>query len=669
MLFWGRIYIFATTISQTTGINLILHCMRTSLLFVIATATVLILTAKNTNAIDSDSYEQLSSVECTMYSPDLPDLPLDDDFLCGDVNEDGLINVLDIISMVNYILGANPDPFNLDAADVSVDDLINVLDIIGIVNIILETPGIPCPCVQPVDYEGEVYHTVKIGDQCWLKKNLDVGVMVNSDGGGYLQANNGVVEKFCYENNEAHCETYGGMYEWPEAMQYVTEDGVQGICPFGWHIPTDNEFKELEGTVDSQYPVGDPVWDLMDWRGFDAGSQLKEAGTVHWDPPNSDATNESGFTGLPGGFRFYNDGGFYYLGYGGYFWSSTQSDADFAMVRYLRYSLATVNRNSLEKADGFSIRCIKGCWPQPTQADAGPDQLNLPGTSTFLGANTPTSGSGVWSIVSGTGGTFVDPWSPNAEFQGMEGNEYTLSWSIATVCGNSVDEVVISFAPQGFTCGDELSYEGHSYATVLIGNQCWMEENLNIGTMIMSNTGGQIQTDNGLFEKYCHGNVATNCDIYGGLYEWREAMQYVTIEGAQGICPDDWHIPTDSEWKILEGTVDSQFPVGDAEWDGTGWRGQDAGGKLKELGTIHWDFPNTGGTNESGFTALPGGNRASSNGAFNPLRIYGYFWSSTPYPTYTNLAWGRYLHYSYAEINRNDFNKANGFSIRCLKNE
>ncbi|HNS47662.1 MAG TPA: FISUMP domain-containing protein, partial [Bacteroidales bacterium] len=123
---------------------------------------------------------------------------------------------------------------------------------------------------------------------------------------------------------------------------------------------------------------------------------------------------------------------------------------------------------------------------------------------------------------------------------------------------------------------------------------------------------------------------------------------------------------TDNEWKILEGVVDSQYPVGDAEWDATGFRGLDAGGNLKEAGLTHWLTPNTGGVNTSGFTGLPGGVRYKVSGNFSALGQYGNFWSSTQYNS--NDAWDRYLWHQTALAGRASTNyKENGYSIRCLK--
>ncbi len=601
------------------------------------------------------------------YFPALPE----EEFLYGDTNGDGVVNVLDIIAIVNFVMGGSPDPFDLQAADVNADGIVNIQDIVITVNIILDIPGIPCPGIPTVTYEGQTYNTVSIGEQCWFRENLNVGIFITSTTSGYQQANNGIIEKYCYENDIANCSLYGGLYEWGEAMQYETTEGSPGICPPGWHVPTDNEWKILEGTVDSQYGVSDPVWDNLYYRGLDAGGNLKETGTTNWFAPNTGATNESGFTGLPWGARNGNSGLFYHLNNSGYYWTSSQNDQSNGWYRSLSFNDARIYRDWRYMAYGFSIRCLKGCSPQPTQSNAGPDQLNIPGTSTTLAGNTPEFGTGWWAIVSGTGGTIITPSSPTSEFQGLADNEYTLSWTVTTVCGSSSDMVIISFASgmeqpcEGIAT---VSYSGQTYNTVEIGSQCWLKENLNVGTMIQSNSGGQLQTNNGVIEKYCYGNNAANCATYGGLYEWKEAMQYVTTEGAQGICPVGWHIPTDNEIKILEGTVDSQYPVGDPVWDNIAWRGLDAGGNLKEEGTAHWNSPNTGATNSSGFTALPAGYRYQPTGAFSSIGNGNQIWSSSEYITNTTFAWSRNLTLSTGQISRAYIHKETGISVRCLKN-
>ena len=209
-------------------------------------------------------------------------------------------------------------------------------------------------------------------------------------------------------------------------------------------------------------------------------------------------------------------------------------------------------------------------------------------------------------------------------------------------------------------CNGETSilYETRTYSIVAIGTQCWMAENLNVGTRI---DGVNEQTNNPTLEKYCYNDLESNCDIYGALYQWNEMMQYSTAPGVQGICPPGWHLPTDEEWKQLEGEVDSQYGYPDSEWDLTGYnRGVDAGDHLKS--TTGW-FSNGNGDDSFGFTALPGGYRYD-DGSFGGLSDGAYFWSSTGL---ISGAWGRGLYYHGDRVDRGGFWEGYGFSVRCLQ--
>ena len=201
---------------------------------------------------------------------------------------------------------------------------------------------------------------------------------------------------------------------------------------------------------------------------------------------------------------------------------------------------------------------------------------------------------------------------------------------------------------QTFYCGSSFvdSRDNKSYGTVQIGNQCWMGQNLNLGTKILGNAN---QTNNGIIEKYCYNDDENNCNIYGGLYQWDEAMQYVNTEGVPGICPTGWHLPTDAEWTTL-----TTYLGGEAV----------SGGKMKETGTMHWASPNAGATNESGFTALGSGHRNVITG-FNSIGGTAGFWSSSQY-TATN-AWYRDIYYYYWNVTQLNGSKTFGFSVRCLK--
>jgi uncharacterized protein (TIGR02145 family) len=206
-----------------------------------------------------------------------------------------------------------------------------------------------------------------------------------------------------------------------------------------------------------------------------------------------------------------------------------------------------------------------------------------------------------------------------------------------------------------FNCGSNLIdiRDGQSYSTVQIGTQCWMAENLNIGIMINGSNG---QNNNGTIEKYCYYYNTSNCDTYGGLYQWDEMMQYVTTEGTQGICPADWHIPSDDEWKTLE----MYLGMSASDANNTGYRGTDEGEKMKY--TSGWDN-NGNGTNSSGFKALPGGFCVTRRFIF--LGGYGDWWSSSEQSG--SDGWYRRLSYNSDQVRRYDDSKGDGFSVRCLK--
>jgi len=208
-------------------------------------------------------------------------------------------------------------------------------------------------CGQPFTdiRDNKSYSTTYIGSQCWMAENLNVGTMINSSDGGQLQTNNGVIEKYCYDNNLTYCETYGGLYEWNEMMQFnPSDDGdpgtTQGICPEGWHLPTLSEYNTLVSALGGENS---------------AGGKMKETGTTNWNSPNSGATNSSGFTGLPSGYRSYSDGTFTSEGSSCYLKSATQVSGGtwLAYYRKLSYSNNDAYENGSDKNNGNTVRCVK----------------------------------------------------------------------------------------------------------------------------------------------------------------------------------------------------------------------------------------------------------------------------------------------------------------------
>ena len=208
----------------------------------------------------------------------------------------------------------------------------------------------PFECGNPLTdpRDGHSYNTVDINGQCWMAENLNVGTFT---GGG--QYDNGTIEKSCYQNNTSYCDTYGGLYQWNEMMEYTTTEGSQGICPDGWHIPSDTEIFQMENFLDPSVNNPNQIY----WRGNIVGGSMKETGYTHWAGPNTGATNVSGLTIFGAGYRSYS-GSYYSYMYGATLWSSTQSGSN-AYYRELSYTQPRVYRNQVTKNFFFSIRCVK----------------------------------------------------------------------------------------------------------------------------------------------------------------------------------------------------------------------------------------------------------------------------------------------------------------------
>jgi uncharacterized protein (TIGR02145 family) len=204
----------------------------------------------------------------------------------------------------------------------------------------------PAP-LTVTDIDGNVYRTVAIGSQVWMVENLKT-----------TRFNNGVLiplvldpadwdklttQGYCWYNNDAANKTpYGALYNW-----YAVASGT--LAPAGWHVPSDAEWTQL-----------------TDFLGGESGSggKLKSTGTIEaatglWYAPNRDATNSTGFSALPGGYRHSTNGSFVDLGIGGFWWSSTPFDASNAWYRFLGYISSDVGKTNYSNVFGFSVRCVK----------------------------------------------------------------------------------------------------------------------------------------------------------------------------------------------------------------------------------------------------------------------------------------------------------------------
>jgi uncharacterized protein (TIGR02145 family) len=259
----------------------------------------------------------------------------------------------------------------------------------------------------------------------------------------------------------------------------------------------------------------------------------------------------------------------------------------------------------------------------------------------------PVTGAGYWSIKSGASGSFADSTVSNTIFTGVLDNKYVLTWTISNECNSGADEVKINFydpARIGF------DVEGNVYYGVQVGTQIWMAENLKT-TKYNDGTDIPLITDNAAWTAlstpgYCwYNNDSSNKDIYGALYNW-----YTVNTGK--LCPSGTHVPSDSEWKILEMYI-GMTPI---QADATGFRGALQGLYMKYTSGWH---SGRNGTNITGFSALPGGYRLSS---YNLIGSQGFWWSSTEYNA--GSAWFRMLDGD--PVYRSNETKTNGLSVRCI---
>ena len=267
------------------------------------------------------------------------------------ISSTGVVGLTATLQTGSFATGNGSLTFTVSGTPTSVGNALFLVTIAGQVcsvsMVVQEKPstiGIPGPNIT--DAENNTYKTVTIGTQTWMAENLKVTKY--NDGTAIpnitdnTQWSNLTTGAWSYYNNDvANNAKYGKLYNW-YALSKIS-NGNKNVCPTGWHVPTDAEW-----TVLTDYLGGESV----------AGGKMKEVGTTSWNSPNTDATNTSLFTGLPGGYR-YNSGGYGSIGNDGYWWSSTENNTYYAWYRTLFNVHGDTYRNSNYKKFGLSVRCLR----------------------------------------------------------------------------------------------------------------------------------------------------------------------------------------------------------------------------------------------------------------------------------------------------------------------
>ncbi|MFM7748293.1 MAG: fibrobacter succinogenes major paralogous domain-containing protein, partial [Bacteroidota bacterium] len=341
--------------------------------------------------------------------------------------------------------------------------------------------------------------------------------------------------------------------------------------------------------------------------------------------------------------------------YYGYWWSSSVSSASNSWGRYLSDNASLFGRSGTTRTGGFSVRCLNDSSRSlpyasttsatgitSTGATTGGDVTSDGGASVtargvaYGTVQNPTTANSITSDGTGTG-VFTSTLSGLTASTLYYVRAYATN-SVGTAYGNEVSFTTSAAAPQPCPGTPTVTdVDNNSYNTVQIGTQCWTQSNLKVskyrnGDTIptgLSNSAWE-NTTSGAYAIY--NNDPVNDGLYGKLYN------HFAVTDVRGLCPTGWHVPSDGEWNILVNYLD---PNADTVC-GYCLQSGIAGGALKSTATqptpTGWLSPNTGATNSSGFTALPGGRR-NSDGDFYYMTYYGYWWSSSV--SSGSDAWGR----------------------------
>jgi uncharacterized protein (TIGR02145 family) len=519
-------------------------------------------------------------------------------------------------------------------------------DDVGIV--VLQNAPPPLPWKTGITYgtvtdsrDKQVYRTVRIQNQIWMAENLNYAGLGQSVGK-------------CYSSSADSCAKYGRLYTWTEAMNGASSSlaipsNVQGVCPTGWHVPSDGEWSQLLTSVGGESTAGTRLKSTSGWT-------LLSGGT------SGNGTDSVGFRALPGGRSSTVAG---WNGSMGRWWSATEDDALEAKFREMTSSGINVRSGNYSKTDEYSLRCVKDAI---TAADSTLSSLtvssgrlspsfakgtliyqdtvaNSVSSITIAGATTDANSSLAYAIGNGS-------YSPSGVVSLKVDSVVKVSIKVTNSNGNSLVYTVNIYRQPASPWKSGVEYGGVTdsrdskvYKTIKIGTQTWLAENLN------------FSGSNPVVGK-CNKNSADSCAKYGRLYTWDEVMQGAVSStkipsGVRGLCPTGWHVPSDGEWAKLITAVGGESV---------------AGKNLKATGG--WDEQADGtsgnGTDSVGFRAVPSGRMGYDGTTYDGHGYMAYWWSATIMAGDPTAAWSQLVR-RVDEVIRTNMATANGFPLRCVK--
>jgi uncharacterized protein (TIGR02145 family) len=508
-----------------------------------------------------------------------------------------------------------------------------------------------CGKYSVTDVDGNSYVTVQIGTQCWTQSNLRVSKYRNgdnitniTDNTQWSQTNTSSTGAWSHYNNDANNgTTYGKLYNW-----YAVNDS-RGLCPTGWHVPTDDEWTILTDHL------GDTTM---------AGGKMKN--TTGWNAPNTSASNASAFTALPGGFRG-NGGNFSRVGNYGYWWSTSDTNTGTAWLRGLDYSDAIAERIHLDHKAGFSVRCLRDVAAVALPSVSTSSVTNITSVSAIAGGMVTAAGGGTVLARGVAYATSINPtllgsFTYNGQGTGsysstLSGLSASTTYYVRAYASNSVGtaygaEVSFTTEAPSYVAGS-VHCSGSGATVVEVTNpttgRTWMDRNLGASRVATS------MTDTG---------------AYGDLYQWgrrTDAHQCRNSSTTSTVSSVDQ--PAHGNF-ITTSSTDWRSPLNDLLWQGvggtnnpcpTGFRLPTAAEFQDEINS--WSTPDAQGGFAAPLKWTLGGHRNHSNAQLVDVGSIGFYWSSS---IGGSNAQNLYIDNGTAVLSANF--RATALSVRCIKN-
>lgn len=555
--------------------------------------------------------------------------------------------------------------------------------------------GQPCPDSEVIiDYDGNSYPTVQLGTQCWMAQNLRVTHYADGEDIAMGDTASGQIPyRYCPNNSMSNVPDCGYLYNWMAAVRIFSSinrnpSGIQGVCPNGWHMPSEAEWKQL-----TDYLSGQSVYVC---GGDNANIAKSLASSSGWDTSTNtcavgndqSSNNSTGFNALPAG-TFRHQTYSTTFGYEASFWAPYRDNIWCRGLNYGGFQMSGVGYGISGMSFGKSVRCVKGGEYLPVVHTLGVGSVTqtdaICGGTIFNTGSSPVTARGVcWGTTpnptlsdnnyttDGTGiGNFTSTITGLTPYTIYYVRAYATN-SVGTAYGET-QQFAYANPYNGQPCPNAPSvsdYDGNNYPTVQLGSQCWMAQNLRTthyadGTNIALGT----DTSSSISYRYYPANNSTNVSTYGYLYNWKAVMRNSSSSaanpsGVQGICPDGWHVPSDAEWAQLTNYVSnhSQYVCGNdneniakALASSSGWLSNN---NICTVGN------NCTTNNSTGFSALPSGGYSCAAGYSDNVGFSAAFWSSSE--CYSGYPYSRHLHSSGTVVSPSYADKNNGFSVRCV---